>query len=165
MNHSSVQLLTHVRLCDPIDCSTPGLLIHHQLLELVQTHVHHVGDAIQSFRPLVIPFSCLQSFPAWGSFTVNQFFPSSGQSVGASASASVLPMNIQGWFPLGWLVLSPCSAGDSPSVQARLLEWVAVPFSRGIFVTKASNPGLLHCRQPPRKPFKSSPAPQFESTI
>ena len=51
----------------------------------------------------VIPFfSCLQSFPASGSFPVNQFFASGGQSIGASASASVLPMNIQDWFPLGW---------------------------------------------------------------
>ena len=51
----------------------------------------------------VIPFSfCLQSFPASGSFPMIQFFASVGQSIGASASASVLPMNIQDWFPLGW---------------------------------------------------------------
>ena len=51
----------------------------------------------------VIPFSsCLQSSPASGSFLVSQFFPSGGQSIGASASASVLPMNIQDWFPLEW---------------------------------------------------------------
>ena len=51
----------------------------------------------------VIPFSsCLQSFPASGSFTVSQFFTSGGQCIGVSASASVLPMNIQDWFPLGW---------------------------------------------------------------
>ena len=51
----------------------------------------------------VIPFySCLQSFPASGSFQMSQFFASGGQSIGASASASVLPMNIQDWFPLGW---------------------------------------------------------------
>ena len=50
----------------------------------------------------VIPFSsCLQSFPASGSFPMSQFFSSGGQSVGDSASASVLPMNIQDWFPLG----------------------------------------------------------------
>ena len=51
----------------------------------------------------VVPFSsCLQSFPASGSFPMNQFFTSGGQSIGVSASASVLPMNIQDWFPLGW---------------------------------------------------------------
>ena len=51
----------------------------------------------------VVPFSsCLQSFPASGSFPMNQFFTLGGQSIGASASASVLPMSIQDWFPLGW---------------------------------------------------------------
>ena len=50
----------------------------------------------------VVPFSsCLQSFLASGSFPTSQLFPSGGQSIGASALASVLPMNIQGWFPLG----------------------------------------------------------------
>ena len=46
--------------------------------------------------------NCLQSFPASGSFPMSQIFPSAGQSIGASASASVFPMNIQDWFPLGW---------------------------------------------------------------
>ena len=51
----------------------------------------------------VIPFSsCLQSFPASGSFPMSQFFPSGGQSIRVSVSTSVLPMNIQDWFPLGW---------------------------------------------------------------
>ena len=51
----------------------------------------------------VIPFSsCLQSFPASGSFLMSQLFESGGQSIGVSASASVLPMKIQDWFPLGW---------------------------------------------------------------
>ena len=51
----------------------------------------------------VIPFSsCLQSFPASGSLPMSQFFTAGGQSIGVSASASVLPMNIQDWFPLGW---------------------------------------------------------------
>ena len=50
----------------------------------------------------VVLFFCLQSFPAAGSFPMNQFFTSGGQSIGVSSSASVLPMNIQDWFPLGW---------------------------------------------------------------
>ena len=51
----------------------------------------------------VIPFSsCPQSFPASGSFQMSQLFASGGQSIGVSASSSVLPMNIQDWFPLGW---------------------------------------------------------------
>ena len=50
----------------------------------------------------VVPFSCPQSFPASGSFQMSQLFASGGQSIGVSASASVLPMNTQDWFPLGW---------------------------------------------------------------
>ena len=51
----------------------------------------------------VVPFSsCLQSFPAWGSFQMSQFFASGGQSIGVSSSTSVLPMNTQDWYPLGW---------------------------------------------------------------
>ena len=83
-----------------MDCSTPGLPVPHHLLEFTQTCVRWVGDAIQQSHP-VIPFSfCLQSFPASGSFPMSQFFASGGQSIGASAS--VLPMNIQDWSPLGW---------------------------------------------------------------
>ena len=89
-------------LCDPMDCSTTSLPVHHQLLDLAQTHVHQVGDAIQPSSS-VVPFSsCPQSLPASGSFQTSQLFASGGQSTGASASASVLPMNIQDWFPLGW---------------------------------------------------------------
>jgi len=55
-------------LCNTMDCGMPGFPDHHQLLELMQTHVHRVGDAIQPFHP-VVPFSSrLQSFPASGSF-------------------------------------------------------------------------------------------------
>ena len=51
-------------LCDPIDCSMPGLPVHHQLLEFIQTHAHQVGDAIPTISSSVVPFpSCLQSFP------------------------------------------------------------------------------------------------------
>ena len=74
-----------------------------------------VGDAIQpTTSSSVIPFSsCLQSFLALGSFQMSQFFTSGGQSIGASASASVLPMNIQDWFPLGWTGWLSCSPRDS----------------------------------------------------
>ena len=66
----------------------------------------------------VIPFSCLQSFPASGSFQMNQFFALGGQSIGVSASASALPMNIQDWFPFGltgWISLQ--SKGLSSLLQ------------------------------------------------
>ena len=97
---SSVESLSRVRLCDPMNHSTPGLPVHHQLLESTQTHVHQVGDAISSSA---IPFSsCPQSFPESGSFPMSQLFAWGGQSIGVSASTSVLPMNTQDWSPLGW---------------------------------------------------------------
>jgi len=55
INFSSVQLLSHGQLCDPMDCSTPGLPVHHQVPEFIQTHVHRLGDAIQPSLPLLSP--------------------------------------------------------------------------------------------------------------
>ena len=85
-----------------MDCRTPGLPVHHQLPELTQTHVHRVSDAIQPSHFVVPISSHLQSFSVSVSFQMSQFFASGGQSIGVSASASVLPMNIQDWFPLEW---------------------------------------------------------------
>ena len=67
-----------------------------------QTYVHWVGDAIQPSHPLSFPSLAFNLFPASGSFQMSQFFASGGQRVGVSASDSVVPMNIQDWFPLGW---------------------------------------------------------------
>ena len=90
-----------IKLClilwDPMDFSTPGFLVPHHLLEFAQVHVYWIGNAIQPSHPLPT-FS--QSFPASGSFPKSQLFTSNGQSTGTSASASVLPKSIQGWFPL-----------------------------------------------------------------
>ena len=84
-----------------MDCSTPGFAVLHRLLEFAQTQVHWVGDTIP-ISSSVAPFSsCPLSFPALGSFPMSQLFTSDGQSTGVSSSASVLPMNIQGWFHLG----------------------------------------------------------------
>ena len=90
-------------LCNPKDRSTPGLPVHHQLLEFTQTHVHRVGDAIQPYHPLSCP-----SPPApnpsqhQGLFQWVNSSPWGGQSIGVLASASVFPMNTQDWSPLGW---------------------------------------------------------------
>ena len=90
-------------LCHYLNRSTPGLYVHHQLPEFTQTHVHLVSDAIQPSHPLVVPFSsCPQSLPASGFFPVSQHFTWGGQSIGVSASASVLPKNTQDWSPLEW---------------------------------------------------------------
>ena len=100
--------------------ATPWTEVHQASLsftisKFAQTHVHWVRDAIQPSHPLLPPFSsCLQSLPASGSFPRSWLFASGGQSFGASAAASVLPMNIQGWFPLGWThLISLLSKGVS----------------------------------------------------
>ena len=93
-------------LCDPVNRSIPGLPVHHQLQEFTQTHVHWVSDAIQPFCPLsslsppAFNLSQHQDLFQWGDSA------SGGQSIGASASASVLPKNIKDWSPLrltGWI--------------------------------------------------------------
>ena len=112
-NHSSLLLLQDflkfssvsqscLTLFDLMNCSTPGLHVYHQLPEFTQTHVHWVGDAIQPSHPAVPFSSCLQSFPASESFPMSQLFAWGGQSIGVSASASVLPKNTQNWSLLEW---------------------------------------------------------------
>ena len=89
-------------ICNLMDCSTPCFPVHHQLLEHAQTHVHRVGDAIQPSHPQFCLFppafnlSQCQGLFQW----VNPLYQV-GQRIGASASASVLPVNIQDWFPSG----------------------------------------------------------------
>ena len=99
---STISSVTQSRptLCDPMDCGTPGFSVHHHFPEPTQTHVHSTGEAIQVSSSDVPFSSCLQSFPAPGSFQMSWFF-ACGQSIGVSASASVLPMNTQDSFPLG----------------------------------------------------------------
>ena len=86
-------------LCNPMNYSTLGFPVFHYFLEFAQTHIHWVSNAIQPSHPLSPPFSsCPQPFPASGSFPVSQLFASGGLSIAASASTSVLPMNIQDWY-------------------------------------------------------------------
>ena len=101
--HLSSVAQSCLTLCNPMDCSTPDLPVHHQLPEFTQTRVYWVSDAIQPSHPL--------SSPSPPTFDLSQhqglfkWVSSSHQvakEIGASASASVLPMNIQDWFPLGW---------------------------------------------------------------
>ena len=114
-------------LCDPMDCGTPRFPILHHLPELTQIHVHRVSDAIQPSHPLSSPsppaFSLSQH---QGLF---QWVSSSHQvakSIGASGSASVLPVNIQDWFPWGWTgLISLQSKGLSKvfsSTQFRIIS-------------------------------------------
>ena len=100
-----------------MDWSTPGFPVHHQLLELAQLM------SIEFMMPsnhLILCFLLLlppSIFPSSGSFPRSLFFASGGQSTGASASASVLPMNIQDWFPLGWTGLISKGQGTLKSLQ------------------------------------------------
>ena len=85
-------------LCNPMDCSMPGLPVHHQSPEFTQTHDHRVSDATQPSHLLPSP-----SPPALNlSQQMSQLFVWGGQSIGVSASRSVLPVNTQDWSPLGW---------------------------------------------------------------
>ena len=88
-------------LCNPMDCSMPGLPVQYQLPQFTQTSLSRWCHPTISSS--VIPFSSrLQSFSASGSFPMSQFFTSGSQSIRVSASASVLSMNTQDWSPLGW---------------------------------------------------------------
>ena len=90
-------------ICGPMDCSMPGSSVLHGLSEFAQIHVHWVSDAIYPSHPLPPPSPfAFHLSKHQGSFPGSQLFPSGGQNIGASASTSVLPMNIQDRFPLGW---------------------------------------------------------------
>ena len=123
--------LQHTR--PPYLSSTPG--VHSNWRPLSQWWHPAISSS-------VLPFSaCLQSFPASGSFPVSQFFPSGGQSIGASASATVLPISIQDWFPLGWtswISLQPKGLSrvfsQHPSSKASFLQCSA------FFIVQISHP-------------------------
>ena len=110
LSFSSGQPLSRVWLF-----ATPWTAAHQASLSITNswilfTHVHWVSDALQPSHPRRPLSSRLQSFPASGSFPRSPFVTSGGQRIGVSASASVLPMNIQDWFPIGltgWISLQP----------------------------------------------------------
>ena len=129
---TSVQWFSHVQLHDPMDCSMPGFSVHHQLMELAQTHVHQVGD--------VIPFSsCLESFPASDLF----------QGISSSCQvAEVLEFQLQHesfqWifrtdFLSHWLIVSPCNSRDSqessPTPQFKSINSLVISFLSGLTLT------------------------------
>ena len=119
-----------------MDCCTPGSSVLHYLSEFAQ-----ISYPLSQGCYLTISFSaahfsfCLQSFPASGSFPMSQFLTSCGQIIGASASTSVLPMNIQGWFPVGliglislqskrlWRVFSSTTIWKHQFFSAQLSLW------------------------------------------
>ena len=90
-------------LCNPMNYSMPGLPVHHPTPGVHLNPCPLSRWCHPTISSSVVPFSsCRQSFPVFGSFQMSQLFASGGQSIAVSASASVLPMNTQDWFPLGW---------------------------------------------------------------
>ena len=90
-------------LCNPMNCSTPGLPVHHQLPLVHPNSCPLSRWCLPAISSSVVPFSsCPQSLPASGSFPVSQHFTWGGQSIGVSALASVPPMNTQDWSPSEW---------------------------------------------------------------
>ena len=120
--------------CNPMNHSTPGLPVHHQLPEFTQTHAHRIGDAIQPSHPLLSPSPpAPKSLPASGSFPMSQLFAWGGQSIGVSTSASVLPMKTQDWSPSGWtgwisLQSKGFSRASSPTPQFKSINFSALSF-------------------------------------
>ena len=122
----------------PKDCSTPDFPVFHQLPELDQTNVHQGSDAIQQSRPLPSPSPlAFKSFPASGSFPISQFFITGAQSIGASAS--VLPMSILDWFPLGLTGLNSLQNREhqesSPTLQSKSVISLVLRFLYGSTLT------------------------------
>ena len=90
-------------LCNPMDCSTPGLPCPSPTPGVYSNSCSLSQWCHSTISSSVIPFSSRpQSFPASGSFQMSQFFTSGGQNIGVSASTSLLPMTTQDWYPLGW---------------------------------------------------------------
>ena len=127
-------------LCDPMDCSTTGFPVHHQLPEFA-----HSCPSRRWCHPTisssVVPFSsCLQSFPGSGSFQMSQFFASDGQSTEVSASASVLPINVQDWFPLGlWYDLLAVQ-GTLKSLLQHHNSKASILWCSTVFIVQLSHP-------------------------
>ena len=119
-------------LWDTMNYSTPGLPVHHQLLEFTQTYdqesVIPSNHLILSCPLLLLP----SIFPSITVFSNDSAFSIRWPSIRVSASASVLSMNIQNWFPLGWLFGSPCSTRDShessPTPQFKNIRFLALSF-------------------------------------
>ena len=122
--------------CDPHGLQRSRLPCHHQLLELAQTRVYWVDDVIQPAPTLSPPLPAFNLIPASRSFPMSQFFASGSQSTGVSASASVLPMTIQDWFPLGltsWISLQ--TKGLSRVFNTTVKKHSALSFLYGPILT------------------------------
>ena len=119
--------------CDSMDCSTPSFPVLHNLPNLIRLMSM---ESVMPCNHLCLLLLCLQSFPEPGSFPMSQHFASGGQSTGASASASALPVNIQDWFPLGltgliFLQSKGHLKESSPTLQFKSIHTFALSFLNG----------------------------------
>ena len=131
--HQSVQFLSRVRLYHPMDCSTQGRPVPSPTPGVYPNSGQLSWWCHPTISFSVVPFSsCLQSFPASGSFQITQLFASGGQSIGVSASKSVLPKNTQDWSPLkwtGWISLQPRDSQESsPTPQVKSINSTVLSF-------------------------------------
>ena len=143
--HSSVQFSSVAQLCltlfDPMNRSTPGLPVHHQLPEFTQTHIHRVGDAIQPSHLLSSPFPPAPNPSQHQSFPVSQVSAWGGQRIGVSALASVLPMNTRDWSSLewtGWIFLQ--SKGLSRVFSNTTFQIASILWHSAFFTVQLSHP-------------------------
>ena len=123
-------------LCDPKDCST-YIINSRSLLKLMSIELVMLFNHLILCHPLLLLPSILSSIR---SFQMNQFLASGGQIIGVSASASVLPMNIQDWFPLEGLVVSPCSPRDSQESSPISQFKTSILWCSAFFIVQFSHP-------------------------
>ena len=127
-------------LCNPMDCSMLGFLVLHYLPEFAQTHVRWINDAIQpSLSLLLLLLSIFPSIRVFSSESAQE--SSGGQRIGVSALASALPMNIQGWFPLGltgWISL--LSEGLSRVFSSTTNKKASIHQCSAFFMVQLSHP-------------------------
>ena len=148
-NFSSVQFSWVAQecptFCDPMDCSTPGfpsqsITYSQSLLKLMS-----IASVMPSNQFILCRSfsSYLQSFSASGSFPMSWFFTSGGQSTGVSASTSVLPMNIQDWFPLGWTGWILLQSKRLSRVFSNTTK-VSIPQRSAFFTVQLSHPHMTN---------------------
>ena len=147
-NFSSVQLSRSVVLDSlwfyPMNHNTPGVPVHHQLPEFIQTHVHRVGDTVQTSYPLSSPSppapnpSQHQGLFQW----VNSAWD--GQSIGVSALASVLPMNTQDWSPLEWTGWISVVQGTLKSLLQHHTSKIPIIWHSAFFTVQLSHPDMTN---------------------
>ena len=129
-----------------MDCSTLGFPVHHQHLELSQTHVHQVSDVLQPSHPLLSPSLPALNFSQHQGLSQGQFFVSGGQHIEVSASASVLSMHIQELFPLEWTgLISLQSKGLSRVFSNTEMVGRCISRTSCLAFQAAISCGLLRC--------------------